>query len=115
MSVLLSASYAAAFTVIRSPSGNIICAYLGAYESNDGFAALQCATRNDGAGMYLSAGGERTEFTWYPPRRGRVLPYGYYRVIGPFRCDSTTNGMQCVVRRTGSGFFMSRDTAYWIG
>lgn len=37
-----------------------------------------------------------------------ALPYGSTLVVGPFRCDSATDGVTCQNESTGHGFFMSR-------
>ena len=92
--------------LFQSPTGNIGCIYGTASENPNGNGAVvSCMTRNDALGMVLMANGGRTRADvseiiddLYP---GRTLRYGYYLSLGPFRCDSTSRGITCVVRRTG--------------
>jgi hypothetical protein len=46
--------------------------------------------------------------------KGRVnsfkLAYGKSVRLGPFRCTSRTDGMRCLVVRTGRGFLIGRET-----
>jgi hypothetical protein len=38
-----------------------------------------------------------------------VLPYGHSISVGAFSCTSTTSGVRCLNRRSGHGFFISRE------
>lgn len=99
---------------LTSPTRNIVCGALSGDESEDGWPVIYCATRNDGLAMMLRGNGVRMKTRWRTSAYGRVLPYGRSRAIGPFRCFSETEGMTCVLRRTGRGFFISRDSWDWV-
>ena len=105
-------------TIFQSPTGNIACAYLNARENPRNGAMVSCATRNDALSMVLAADGRRARGDVSEVidglEGGRTLRYGYYLALGPFRCDSTSSGITCVVRRTGRGFFISRATWRWV-
>jgi len=102
----------------HSPTGNIRCGYVSAGESPQLGALVKCGTLNDALAMALMADGRRvrgdvSDFI-DDLNPGRTLRYGYYLVLGPFRCDSTSSGITCTVRRTGRGFFISRATWSWV-
>jgi hypothetical protein len=42
------------------------------------------------------------------PENAFTLAYGRSIRVGPFRCTSRTDGMRCVVIRTGRGFLINR-------
>jgi hypothetical protein len=42
--------------------------------------------------------------------QGGVLAYRHSRSVGRFTCTSQTSGMTCRNRRTGHGFFLSKDS-----
>jgi len=104
----------------RSPTGNILCGYLTSYEDPYRVASVSCLTANDSLGMRLWADGDR--FRGRLPRiavrvsrgRGPVLGYGRARNLGPFRCESTYDGMTCYIRWSGEGFFINRDSWEWL-
>jgi hypothetical protein len=42
------------------------------------------------------------------PENAFTLRYGRSIRVGPFRCTSRTDGIRCVVIRTGRGFLINR-------
>ena len=44
-----------------------------------------------------------------------TLAYGQHRAAGPFRCDSLTTGVRCVVASSGKGFLIDSRTVTRIG
>jgi len=44
------------------------------------------------------------------PVNSLKLAYGKSVRLGPFRCTSRSDGMRCIVVRTGRGFLISRET-----
>jgi hypothetical protein len=45
-----------------------------------------------------------------PPERDPTLPYGHSVKLGPFRCDSSVDGITCLTR--AGGFEISRDGVF---
>ncbi len=114
LALMVGVSSGSAASFFTSPTRNIQCGYLGAGESEVGVAAVGCTTMNDDAAMFIAADGARWTTTWNVTDYGRVLRYGRSRSLGPFRCTSRYTGMTCVIRWSGRGFFISRDTWRWI-
>jgi hypothetical protein len=85
-----------------SPSKNIEC------EMDTG--RVGCGTSEPPQAAYLYPGGllRTTAFPGDVGEDARVLPYGQWHVVGPFRCTMRTSGVTCVVTRTGRGFELSR-------
>lgn len=103
----------------RTPSGNIHC-----YLSNGSGGTVQCwvlsrACRGAYGGTYAYAwairgrGGRPTRLCpgdIVPGRR--VLRYGRSTSVGSITCRSEVRGLTCTNRRTGRGFFLSRQRQY---
>ena len=98
----------------RTPSGNIHC-YLG----NGSGGTVQCwvmsrACRGEyGTFAYSWAMSGRQRPMRFCPgdlvRGTRVLGYGRSVSVGQMTCRSQQRGLTCTNRRTGRGFFLSRE------
>ena len=122
LAVALASGSAAAqrssLVMFSSPSHNIGCAVERSYARCDIWRrgwkppAKPRSCRFDwGQGLYVERRG-RAGFvcasdTTIDPR-GRVLPYGQSRGVGPFICTSRRSGMTCRNRRSGHGFTLAR-------
>ena len=115
---LVPASAAAAPVSFQSPSGNIGC-YMDRNGVRCDIAEHTWPTPPKPAWCEVDYGfglfvGKRRRATLLCAgdttlHQGRVLAYGRSVRRGRFRCRSRTDGMRCVNRRNGHGFFLSRD------
>jgi hypothetical protein len=95
----------------HSPSGNIQCQV----SANDlrGTAAF-CQTFEPSRTATLHRNGRTTlcgaRCVGNGPENAFTLRYGHSVVVGPFRCTSLKSGMKCVVRSSGHGFKISKQS-----
>ncbi len=98
----------------HTPSGNIRCTMSGGPQ-----ASVQCwvfsraCRAHGGTFAYSWAMGATRRPTRFCPgdvvAAGRVLPYGRSVRRGVMSCTSRVRGLTCTHRRTGHGFFLSRE------
>jgi hypothetical protein len=115
------------FAFLRTPSGNIGCAYFAAGGGVP--ASLRCDIRSGlrpkpprpprceldyGDSYELRSSGRATIVchgdTVFDPR-AQVLAYGRTWTRAGFRCTSRTSGLRCT-NRAGHGFLLSRERSY---
>jgi hypothetical protein len=101
-----------------SPSGNLLCFMTDRGAQSQAY----CQSFNRPSRVYLNANGAlsicRGQACPGNPGEGdvyRPLAYGAHRIVGPFRCDSLTTGMRCVVISSGIGFLIDSRTVTRIG
>jgi hypothetical protein len=116
LAVAAGATPASASTAKRAqtPSGTISCV---ARDYGDPGWSLTCSAEDPGTTMRISTAGHAYAAAYQPiARRGTVLRYGHSYDLGPFRCTSSTYGLDCsTVSRDAavvSGFWLSRESAY---
>jgi hypothetical protein len=94
----------------HSPSRNIECE-VGVARPGLGTYAF-CATLRPARCVTLKVSGRmrvRQNCFGNGPENAFTLRYGRSVRVGPFRCTSRTNGMECLVVRNGHGFLISRE------
>lgn len=123
-----SASAASGITTFRTPSGNILCAYLhvaGAETSLrcDILSGLEPPPKKPascefdwGGSVGLNRTGKARSLcvsdTPTDPL-AKVIPYGATWRLGPFKCVSTKKGLECS-NASKRGFFLSRGLWYFF-
>jgi hypothetical protein len=110
--VVWSPASSAAVRWFYSPSGNIGCE-VAAADPRGTYA--HCQTVNPPRSVVLKANGHSricrgTSCLGNGPENAFKLGYGHSVRVGPFSCTSRTDGMRCVVTRTGHGFLLSRQS-----
>ena len=95
-----------------SPSGNIGCEVAAADQRG---TYVHCQTVRPPRSITLKADGHSkicrgVGCLGNGPENAFTLRYGSSVTVGPFRCTSRTDGMRCVVSRTGHGFLLSRES-----
>jgi len=111
-------AYARFFT----PSGNIECEMVDTGTSQ---ASVSCDMQKPPAIVQLAARGtvsicqhqglQCTGNLGESPTRPRKLSYGHSVRVRRFRCTSAFRGVTCVVRATGKGFFISKQSVRRVG
>ena len=114
----LAAPTAARSAFFRSPSGNISCAMDGSFGARCDISKHDWAIPRKprschfdfGQGVTVGSRGRAHFVCAGDSALGarRTLGYGHSRRIGRYSCFSRRAGMRCVNRRTGHGFFLSR-------
>ena len=106
----LPAAAQAVYTQFRTPSGQILCAYLDFGEAPQ----IRCDLLflNDRAVVLKPSGKARlvkaTDVAGHP--RSRALAYGTKTRFGVYTCSSRRTGLTCTNRRTHHGFTVSRQS-----
>lgn len=89
----------------QTPSGNIRCGYVAG-------TGIACVSLSNGRFATLrSFGNSATGFTSQTIPAGWTLGYGRRWSASTFTCSSSTAGVTCSSRRTGHGFFLSRESS----
>jgi hypothetical protein len=109
-------SAASALPVKRAhmPSGNINC--VARNYGGPGWS-LTCSADDPGKTMRISTAGHAYATDYKAiATRGTTMRYGHSYNLGPFRCTSSEDGLECsIVPRDSSvltGFWLSREYAY---
>jgi hypothetical protein len=116
--VALGAPTAARSAFFRSPSGNIGCAMDRSFGARCDIAKRNWRTPpkprscdlDFGQGVAVGSHGRAHFVCAGDTALGarRILAYGHARRVGRYSCTSKRVGMRCVNRRSGHGFFLSR-------
>jgi hypothetical protein len=101
----------AAVRWFQSPSGNIACEVSAGggrptEASCQTFHRPQSATLGANGRTRLCSG---VRCLGNPPENSIRLAYGASVRVGPFRCTSRSDGVRCIVVRSGHGFLINRD------
>jgi hypothetical protein len=109
--MFLSASPAhARLLAFKSPSGNITCVMS---TSSGTFAQCELRSMPIRGGFMVPPHGPVRRYDVASEddlaHRRFVLRYGHSRQLDRYRCTSRKSGMTCRNRRSGHGFFISRD------
>jgi len=98
----------------HTPSGNITC--VARNYGGPGWS-LTCSAADPGRTMRISTSGRAYAARYQRiASGGRELRYGGTYNLGPFRCQSFSDGLDCSVVPRGTselrGFFISREMSY---